>query len=152
MEALRRDLEEAGRSSSVMISPLTEIFYLRLERELGLKASLVEALRRDLEEAGAELRAEQARSRQLAEDNRRLRLTAGQSARPGSTTDGESCSSLFIFTFNLRGSGSIHFLIWIRNQTVLHKKICKDLRYPYFFRSSFVHIAAVHHGEISSPQ
>jgi hypothetical protein len=30
-----------------------------LERELGLKASLVEALRGDLEEAGAELRAEQ---------------------------------------------------------------------------------------------
>jgi hypothetical protein len=29
-----------------------------LERELGLKASLVEALRRDLEEEGAELRAE----------------------------------------------------------------------------------------------
>jgi hypothetical protein len=66
-----------------------------LERELGLKASLVEALRRDLEGVEAELRAEQARSRQLAEDNRRLRHTAGQSARPGSTTDGESCSSLF---------------------------------------------------------
>ncbi len=76
----------------------------------------MEALRRDLEEAGAELRAEQARSRQLAEDNRRLRLTAGQSTRPGSTTDGESCSSLFSvvdpdtttlgFGFNTRDTGS----------------------------------------------
>ena len=32
---------------------------LRLEKELGLKASLVEVLRRDLEGVGAELRAEQ---------------------------------------------------------------------------------------------
>jgi hypothetical protein len=37
-----------------MISPLIEIFCLRLKRELGLKASLVEALRRDLEGVGAE--------------------------------------------------------------------------------------------------
>jgi hypothetical protein len=55
----------------------------RLEKELGLKASLVELLRRDLEAVGADLRAEQARSRQLVIENQRLRLAAGQ--RDGQT-------------------------------------------------------------------
>jgi hypothetical protein len=55
----------------------------RLEKELGLKASLVELLRRDLETVGADLRAEQARSRQLVVENQRLRLAAGQ--RDGQT-------------------------------------------------------------------
>ena len=54
---------------------------LRLEKELGLKASLVEVLRRDLEGVGAELRTEQARSRQLAVENQRLRVSAGQRDR-----------------------------------------------------------------------